>query len=470
MQEQRTDLDNAARRIAAFAHGFRPTRLTAADLVLCGRSLADTFAVAVAGRGEHAPLAALAYLSRAGLLHHNASQGASLWGRTERAAPEIAAWWNGIAGHVLDYDDVTVPMRGHPSVVLWPALLALAEDRGLTGERLSSAFTIGMEVIGKLARAMAVPHYAAGWHSTATVGALGAAVACCHLLDLDERQIVHAIGIAVAQAAGTRENVGSEAKSFQAGHANAVAVRAASLAEAGFEAGAGALDGPHGFLALYAGDEAPADWLSGLGETPLELQRSGLDVKQYPMCYATHRALDALLALRAAHGVRLADVERIDIATSHGALVPLVHPTPRTGLEGKFSMPYAMAAALEDGAIRLTSFVDEAVQRPAIQAFFQRVHAAESDGPATPRWAEVTVSLHDGRQLHQRVQTLRGSTQQPLDDAELTAKLDDCLAWTGAAMRGPELLALARQCHARPTRALITNLQAIVAFAAKETA
>ncbi|MCA3185305.1 MULTISPECIES: MmgE/PrpD family protein [unclassified Cupriavidus] len=470
MQIHLTDIENAATRIATFACDFRPTRLTDTDLDLCGRSLADTYAVAVAGRGEHAPLAALAYLSRAGLLHNHAGQGASLWGRTERAAPEIAAWWNGIAGHVLDYDDVTVPMRGHPSVVLWPALLALAEDRGLMGDRLSSAFTVGMEVIGKLSRAMALPHYAAGWHSTATIGALGAAVACCHLLDLNASQIVHAIGIAVAQAAGTRENVGSEGKSFQAGHANAVAVRAASLAEAGFEAGPGALDGPNGFLALYAGDDAPHDWLAGLGEAPLELRRSGLDVKQYPMCYATHRALDAVLALRASHDIRLADVERVEITTSHGALVPLVHPNPRTGLEGKFSMPYAMAAALKDGAIRLTSFVDASVQRPDIQAFFPRVRATESAGPATPRWAEITITLRDGRQLHQRVQTLRGSAQQPMDAAELAAKLDDCLAWTGVAARGPELLALAQQCHARPARALITDLQAIVASAVKETA
>lgn len=463
------DPTSAAARIAAFARSFQPAQLTDADLTLCGRSLADTFAVAVAGRAEHAPLAALDYLTRSGLLVDAASPhpGASLWGRPERASPEIAAWWNGIAGHVLDYDDVTVPMRGHPSVVLWPALLALAEQRGLPGERLPSAFTVGMEVIGKLARAMALAHYAAGWHSTATIGALGATVACCHLLDLGEHQIVHAIGIAVAQAAGTRANVGTEGKSFQAGHANAVAIRATCLAEAGFEAGAAALDGPHGFLRLYAGADATKNWLASLGEAPLELQRSGLDVKQYPMCYATHRALDAVLALRAAHGLRLADVERVDVATSHGALVPLVHPTPRTGLEGKFSLPYAMATALADGAVRLTSFVDAAVLRPDIQAFFRHVHATEHDGPATPRWAAVTVTLRDGRQHHQRVETLRGSTQQPLDTAELAAKLDDCLVWAGGAPRGQALITLGQRCHALPARDLLAQLQNIVE---KETA
>lgn len=154
---------SAGLRIARFAAGFAPERLTVHQAALCGRSLADTLAVAFAGRSEHAPLAALRYLRTAGLLQ---AEGVPLWGRPERAAPEIAAWWNGIAGHVLDYDDVTMPMRGHPSVVLWPALLALAEAR-----------------------------------------------------------TVDAIGLAVAQAAGSRENVGSEAKSFQAGHACAAALR-----------------------------------------------------------------------------------------------------------------------------------------------------------------------------------------------------------------------------------------------------
>ncbi|GLC96677.1 hypothetical protein Tamer19_60860 [Cupriavidus sp. TA19] len=462
---------SAAQRIAAFAASFQANFLDQADRNLCARSLADTFAVAVAGRNEHAPQAALRYLENAQLLlaSGTGATSATLWGRTERASPEIAAWWNGIAGHVLDYDDVTVPMRGHPSVVLWPALLALAEARALPPARLAPAFAVGMEVICKLSRGMALNHYAAGWHATASIGAIGTTVACAYLLGLAPARIVHAIGLAVAQTAGSRENVGTEAKSFQAGHANAVAVRAACLAESGFEAGAHALDGPHGFVRLYAGGDVGegniAEWLASLGQAPLEMRRSGLDVKQYPMCYATHRALDAVLALRRANGLRLEDVVRVNVLTSHGALVPLVHPRPRTGLEGKFSMAYAMAAALQDGAVRLTSFVDSSVQRPEIQAFLPRVHATEAAGPSAPRWAEVTLQMHDGRHLNAHVQTLHGSTQQPLTDAELIAKLDDCLLWGNQANdctntpRGAELLATCLQLSDAPARELVARLQ-----------
>lgn len=457
---QQQDL-TASRRIAVFSTTFGPERLDADELVLCGRSLADTYGVAVAGRHEHAPRAALRYLRDAGLLvgsEDDRAGSAALWGTPFRAAPEIAAWWNGVAGHVLDYDDVTVPMRGHPSVVLWPALLALAQARALPPRRLSSAFCVGMEVICKLSRGIAMAHYGIGWHATATIGTIGATVACAHLLGLDATQTVHAIGIAVAQAAGSRENVGTESKSFQAGHANGAAVRAASLAAAGFEAGERALDGAHGFVRLYAGSGNGPE-LEDLGEAPLELRRSGLDVKQYPMCYATHRALDAVLALRREHGITLADVERVDVETSPEALVPLVHPYPVTGLQGKFSMAYAMAAALADGAIRLTSFVDEAVMRPEIQRFLRHVHARESDVPTSARWAEVTLSLHDGRRLSRHVETLHGSSSDPLSEAELIAKLDDCLQWGKAPGRGRELLENCLSHHRLSAHELLDRLQ-----------
>lgn len=454
---------SAAERIAQFACNFDSAQLTARQFLLAGRSLADTCAVAFAGRNEAAPQAALRYLKSAGLLSHD-SRGdtlVGLWGRPEYAAPEIAAWWNGVAGHVLDYDDVTVPMRGHPSVVLWPALLALAEQRDLPGERVAAAFVVGLEVICKLSRGIAMKHYEKGWHSTASIGVIGSTVACAYLLQLDARQIAHAIGMAVAQAAGSRENVGTEAKSFQAGHACGAAVRAATLAAEGFTAGEMALDGPNGYLALYGNAEPAETVLAGLGDSPLEIERSGLDVKQYPMCYATHRAIDAVLALRSAHGIRLEDVETVEVLSSRGGLLPLVHPRPSLGLEGKFSLPYAIAAALSDGTVRLTSFTDAAVQRLEIQRFFEQVRWRDDDGPAAPRWADVTLHLRDGRTLNHRIEQLHGSASQPLSDAELSAKLEDCLDWGGAAAERRDGALFLKTClgfHRMSARALLASL------------
>lgn len=455
---------SAAQRIAHFAVTFDAGALQPAHREICARALADTYAVAYAGRGEPAVHAALRYLQGGGLLHTEGGPGrARLWGYSAWAAAETAAWFNGTAGHVLDYDDVSVPLRGHPSVVLWPALLALAQARELGGERLQAAYVVGLEVLVKLSRAFAPAHYAAGWHSTASIGVLGATVACAYLLRLDADRIAHALGLAVAQAAGSRENVGTQAKCFQAGQASGAAVRAALLAEAGFEAGEHALDGPHGYLRTHAEGASADAWLARLGEAPLEIERSGLDVKQYPMCYATHRAIDAMLDLRAAHALQLQDIERVDVLGSPGAFVPLVHPRPANGLQGKFSLPYALAAAAEDGAVRLASFTDAAVARPQIQRFFDRVHWQEEAGDIGARMAEVRLTLRDGRQLAQRVELLRGSAQRPLNESQLVAKLDDCLHWGGGQPNAQAGLDLLRHCEKLPEMCTDAWMQALEA-------
>ena len=454
----RSDSPGATQRIARFVTGFDARTLTPEHHRACARALADTYAVALAGRDEAASCGAFRYLQGSGLLHAEGGTGlARLWGRREWAAAETAAWHNGLIGHVLDYDDVNVPLRGHPSVVLWPALLAIAEARDLDGSRMDAAFVVGLEVLVKLSHAFAAPHYAAGWHSTASMGVLGATVACAYLLQLDASQIAHALGLAVAQAAGSRENVGTQAKSFQAGQANGAAVRAALLAAAGFEAGDHAIEGPHGYLRIYAGGAVADEWLARLGEAPLEIERSGLDVKQYPMCYATHRAIDAMLALREVNALRMDDVERVDVQGSPGAFVPLVHPRPATGLEGKFSLPYAMAAALADGEVRLASFTDEAVRRPQVQRFFDRVHWVEEQGKVAPRAAEVHLLLRDGRRLAQRVELLRGSAQRPLSDEQLESKLDDCLNWSRDPARRVEGAGRRLLRHCQTLRAVRTS-------------
>lgn len=418
----------AAERIAAFACGLQPGRLTPELVQLTGRALLDTFACAIAGRNEPATQLALRY-ARASALPVP-GRAARDWGTGELLPLELAALTNAVAGHVLDYDDVTSPMRGHPSVAMLPALLAIAEATDASGAELVCAYVAGFEVICKLSKAIAVKHYARGWHSTATIGTIGAAVACARLLRLDARRTTHAIGLAVSQAAGSRANFGTHAKSFQAGHSNAAGLRAALLAAEGFDAAAGVLEDEFGYMDLYGHGESLAPFIESIGQEPLELESSGLEIKKYPLCYATHRTLDGVLDLRAEHGLTLGDVSAVHVRTSAGALTPLIHARPQTGLEGKFSMQYAVTAALLDGAVLLSSFTDEAVRRPQAQAFFAKVTTDDrTDSPTFPRWAEIELTLRDGGKLGRRVDLLRGSAQSPLTLQELRTKVQDCLAW-----------------------------------------
>lgn len=418
----------AAQRIAAFAGSLRADQLTPELVQACGRALLDTYAAAIAGRNEPATQLALKYARRSGL--PAPGRAARAWGTGELLPLELAALCNGVAGHVLDYDDVTSPLRGHPSVALLPALVGLAEAIDADGAELVCAYVAGFEVIGKLSKAMAVHHYARGWHSTASIGTIAAAVACARLLRLDANQTVHAIGLAVSQAAGSRANFGTHAKSFQAGHANAAGLRAALLAGEGFDAAPGALDDAFGYMDLYAHGEALEPQMATLGQPPYELVSSGIEVKKYPVCYATHRALDGVLDLREEHGFTLADVGSVHVRASAGALTPLIHQRPQTGLEAKFSMQYAVTAALLDGRVGLSSFTDGAVLRPQAQAFFAHVTADDAtEGGTFPRWTEIALELRNGQRLQRRVDVLRGSAEAPLSLQELRAKVQDCLAW-----------------------------------------
>jgi 2-methylcitrate dehydratase PrpD len=445
----------ASEKLASFASAFRLHEQAAQRTGQVARALADTFAVAVAGANEGASQRALNYVRQelGGGNARKASAGsATLWGTRFSARPEGAALWNGIAAHVLDYDDVTSPMGGHPSVALLPALVALAEARGLRGGSLVSAYIVGFEVACKLGRALGSAHYDKGWHTTSSIGTVGAAAACAKLLGLDARGVSDAIGLAVAQAAGTRENFGTDAKAFQAGQCGAAAVRAALLAERGFSASATALDGASGYATLYSATDDLAKELLSLGREPLEIDQSGIEVKKYPACYVTHRPIDAVLDFKREHGLSLEDVRHVSVETSASGLAPLITHVPTTGVEGKFSLPYVIAAALSDGAVRLSSFTDDAVRRPDIRSFFGKVDAHEASGKMTPRWASVRLTLAAGQTLDRRVDVLRGSPRAPLSDAQLTEKLVDCLSWGGSRLSATTLLDECVAIGTRPVR------------------
>ncbi len=415
---------SASEKIARFVVGFDAAQLAPATRHVIARATYDTMVCGLAGIDEPVSRNMLSYARAQG-----AGSAATVWATGERLSVEYAALVNGTMAHALDYDDVSSPLRGHPSVAMLPALLALGESIGIAGRAVVDAFAVGFEVTLKLARAIVDDQYAKGWHSTASIATFGATAACAHLLGLDLACTTHALGVAVSQISGTRQNFGTMSKPFQAGLANAAALRAVLLAQAGFDASRLAMDGGHGYTVLYADGQDIHGQLDTLGSLPLEIDSAGIEVKKYPLCYATHRTIDGLLDIVAAHRITLSDVERVDVRTNYRATVPLIYHRPQTGLEAKFSMEYAVATALHDGHVNLASFDDAAVQRSALQAFFDKVRVSECEPPMFPRWAQLDVRLRDGRLLPLRIERLRGSTEYPLSDAELVQKGADCCAF-----------------------------------------
>src|SRR3954449_5662072 len=211
------------------------------------------------------------------------------FGAVKSTAPE-AAWINGTAAHALDYDDVG--LRGHPSTVLVPAILAEAEHLGSSGADMIVAYVAGYETWAELFRRDSGLLHKKGWHPTGLYGAVGAAAACASLRRLDAYKAAQAIALGASQSSGLMANFGTMTKPFHAGKAAHAGIMAARLAEAGFTANTDALEHARGFL--YA--VSPKGDVDRTGDTkagkPFAILTHGLGIKKYPMCYATHRAID----------------------------------------------------------------------------------------------------------------------------------------------------------------------------------
>ena len=388
------------------------------------RAVLDTLGVALAGSCQESARSVAAWV------REQTGRGeATVLVRGFSAPAPDAALANGTAGHALDYDDVSLPMRGHPSVPLVPAVLAVGEKARSGGRDLLTAFVLGFEVETRLGRAIGEAHYALGWHATSTLGTLGAAAACARLLGLDARRTQVAMGIAASLAGGLQQNFGTMTKPLHAGWAARSGLVAAELAARGFTSDPRALDGESGFLrAMSGGAEVDLEPLADPGR-PYEITSSGIGVKRYPCCYAVHRSLDAALDLRARHRIDAEDIAAVRVEVSRGTLLPLREELPETGLEGKFSLAYCLAAALVDGRVGLASFTNEAVLRPALRELMAKVEAVEgAEAGAFPigGYAAVRIALGDGTEYRLRVDTPRGDPSRPLAWDELAEKFRDC--------------------------------------------
>ncbi|MBV9192627.1 MAG: MmgE/PrpD family protein [Solirubrobacterales bacterium] len=367
-----------ASSLAAWATGFDPSD---EELELARRSLLDTLAVMVAARADPR---------------------ADLFGRLGGEAGRWAA-----LAHVLDYDDLHMPSTTHISAVCLPA--ALASGGG------ARAYLAGAGVMARLGTALGWRHYEAGWHATCTAGAPAAAVSAAVARGLDAEQIAVAIALALPAAGGVQRAFGTTAKALQVGFAAEAGVRAATLAEAGASADVRALEA---WMTLVGGDGGALD-MSGPAVP------GGLALKLFPCCYALQRPIAAVVDLGLTPERR---VRRIAVKTPACSLAPLIHHRPRTGLEGKFSLEYGVAAALLDGRPGIESFSDEAVRRAEAARLVEAVETVATAGGEDLLSGEIEleVTLADGSRAATTLALPPGAPDRPPTDEELRTKLELC--------------------------------------------
>jgi len=351
-------------------------------------------------------------------------------GTPARSGASWAACANGVAAHALDFDDMCFVSLAHPSCALLPAALATGELAHASGAALLDAYVVGFEVECRLGAVMNPRHYhERGWHCTSTIGTVGSAAAAARVLGLTPAETGHALGIAASSACGLKENLGSMVKPLHAGMAARNGVVAARLAQRGYAASERSLDGPQGLLAAMDAQHPTLERAVVDLDSRWEILATGITVKLYPSCAATHPTIDVLLDLRRRERLAAEEVEAIEVEVDSMTPRLLIYDRPATGLEAKFSMPFCAAAAIVDGEVGMATFDPARIEAAAIQHLLPKVTMRVE--PALDREAplshtRVTVRLRGGRVLTASAAGARGYPAQPASDEELATKFAAC--------------------------------------------
>jgi 2-methylcitrate dehydratase PrpD len=461
--DQRTDL---AGDLMAFSTGFDLAQVPAEAIQRVRDAITDTLGCMVLGARE-----TLEPKLRAALFENlpHGDLGAEFAPERlrllRRDGQATLALYLGTLAHAADYDDISHPAYCHATALILPALLVRGAVIGASGRDILAAHMVGVEMLGQLGRAIDKDKVPA-WHPTAMLGTVGATAALCHLENLPPDVTRAALSMAASMACGVRENFGTMTKPLHCGFPGRSAILATSLAAQGFSAAERGIDGQHGMLAVYA---HPGAWDPKAWGAPLEVMtHTGLALKAYPSCAATHPAIDATLALRARAGA--GGVRRIDIGMSRFAMRPLIHEWPQTGLEAKFCLRYCVATALVAGTVGLSSFSAPALADPAVAAAMRLVsHRIDKLVEDDREFAAiVSITLDDGTVLTERVDVASGKPGNWLSPERLSQKFAECAGTSEAATA---LLAEASAIAGEATAAvLLARLAACLAEAVSPTA
>jgi aconitate decarboxylase len=387
----------------------------------------DTIATMIAGQNEPVVAIVQQFVEE----RKSAAREARVLLGHEMAASADAALINGTAAHALDYDDVA--LSGHPSTVLVPAVLAEGERLNVSGTEAIRAYLVGYEVWAELLSREQDAYHVKGWHPTAVLGTIGTAAAVAYLHKLSAEQCRNAIAIAASMASGLVANFGTMTKPLHAGRAAACGVEAVRLAASGLTGAMDVMEHHAGYLAALSpnGRIDSSRAALNLGRK-LRVLESGLSIKKYPMCYATHRVIDGMLDLIGAHDIKPADVMEVRACIGVAQASMLRNHAPVTGLEAKFSLEFAIASALVARKVGLAELTDSFVAEPMVRQLMTKVKTSTSDVPCPiePVFAlndRVVVLLRDGRALDSgEIRFARGNAMLPLHDEELRAKFVDC--------------------------------------------
>jgi len=367
------------------------------------------------------------------------------------------ALYLGTLAHAVDYDDISHPAYCHATAALLPPILIRALINGNSGDEVIRSYIVGLETLGQLGRKLNTAHYEKGWHATGTFGAVGATAALCCLENFSESMTRNALSVSASLASGVRANFGTMTKPLHAGLAGRSAILATQLASVEFTSAYDGIEGKFGFMNVFGGHSFPI-YQKPWGD-PLEiLTESGIGLKAYPCCAATHTAIDA--ALRVRNMIPLSDlnqIESIRVGASRFAMEPLIYKVPKTPLEAKFCMEYCVASALIDGELKMSSFTESNISRNDIADLMKKITFEVDAFVENDREFAVIFDLKilSKEKISQRVDVASGKPGNWLTQSALKSKFMECV---GNDTLGPDLFSLTQD---------LRHLNSMVSLASK---
>jgi 2-methylcitrate dehydratase PrpD len=378
---------------------------------------------------------------------------AHLLGRSERFDIMNAAFLNGVASHIFDFDDTHLKTIIHPAGPVVSAILALSEYHPVSGKDFLNALVLGVETECRIGNSVYPEHYDVGWHITGTAGVFGAAAASGKILGLSEQQMIWALGLAASQPVGLRESFGSMNKSFNPGRAAANGLFAALLAAQNYTSSDAMIEAKRGWAHTISTKQDFAQITQGLGTR----YESALNTyKPFACGIVIHPALDAAIQLRNENNLKAEQIAKVDLKVHPLVLELTGKKTPKIGLEGKFSIYHSVAVAIIQGAAGERQYSDQAVQDPAVIALRDKV-VATVDPAIKPEQVDMTITLKDGRTLHKFIQHAIGSLEVPMTDQQLEAKFTDLAKGILPDAQAQKLIALCRDVEQLPSADVIAK-------------
>lgn len=450
------DEQGPSARLARWVSGLAPGDIPAQVRALAVNCMLDTVGVAIAGSRTDAAACARAVCEDAGTRGD-----AVAFGADRRYSAQAAAFVNGTAAHALDYDDNCYAGFVHGSAVIAPAALAVGQARDASGADVVTAFVAGAEAEYAVGAAAQNVLYDRGWWTTGVLGPIGAGMAAARLMGLGVQATSAALGLVMTGAGGMKACFGTDAKPLMAGRAAEAGVLCAALAAKGASGPAQPIEERNGFARLFNEGCFEDAALDALGRRWF-LEQPGIDVKRIPVCLSSHAAVDAVLDLVAAYGLRAGDIEHIACDVPPVVMANLKYDAPRNPREAQFSMPFAIAASLLPGGLGLRQLSEDALADEHLRALMPRI--GMTCGPqwddagrrrAAPEGARVSVRMRDGTRFEAARDYARGSAAFPLDSVQMNEKFLACAAPVLGGEGATRLLQALRQIDGpAPVRAL----------------